>query len=68
MDTLHAEQDLITESQAGAILGVIDQLKAAGPSKFVSKPGYGSIVLQVERVLATHIGEDTAGRLSIARS
>ncbi|KAK2590584.1 hypothetical protein QQS21_011731 [Conoideocrella luteorostrata] len=72
VDSAHAvmlhEQGYISKEQAGAILQVLGDLKDAGPDNFRVTPGYGSIVLQVEKHLIHRVGEDTAGRLPIARS
>lgn len=72
VDIAHAimlsEQGLITKQAAALLVRELENLKSAGSEAFTTKPGYGSILLQVEAKLATKLGEDTAGRLSIARS
>lgn len=63
-----SQVNLISREQAGAILTELEKIKSNGSSGFSTEAGYGSIVLQIERILATRLGEDTAGRISIARS
>lgn len=72
VDRAHAvmlsESGLLTSRDASAIIGVLESIKATGAKQFVVEPGAGSIVLQIERKLAEHVGSDVAGRLVIARS
>jgi argininosuccinate lyase len=63
-----AEQGILTEAQAGALLSVLREIDELGPDRFPTDPRYGSILLQVERYLAERIGEDTAGRMHTGRS
>ncbi|KAJ6780018.1 hypothetical protein PWT90_05534 [Aphanocladium album] len=63
-----ARQGYMTPSQAGALLAELDDIRAAGPDAFAATPGYGSMVLQMEKVLTERVGDDVAGRLPIARS
>lgn len=63
-----AEEAIITEEQAGSILRELDDIRKTGSESFTTQPGLGSIVLQIEGVLAARLGENTAGRLPIARS
>lgn len=63
-----ARQGYMTPPQAGAILAELDDIRAAGPGAFAVTPGYGSMVLQMEKVLTERVGDDVAGRLPIARS
>lgn len=63
-----ARQGYMTPSQAGAILAELDDIRASGSDAFAVTPGYGSMVLQMEKVLAERVGDDIAGRLPIARS
>ncbi len=63
-----ARQGYMTPSQAGALLAEFDDMRAAGAGAFAVTPGYGSMVLQMEKVLAERVGDDVAGRLPIARS
>lgn len=63
-----ARQGYMTSTQAGALLAELDDIRAAGPQNFTPTPGYGSMVLQMEKVLAERLGDDIAGRLPIARS
>lgn len=62
------EQRIITKYQAGVLLQELDNIEQAGPEGFKTEPGFGSIVLQIEQDLTRRVGEDTAGRLPIARS
>ena len=72
VDTAHivmlAEQNLIETTQAAAILEQLDKLKLTDPASLPIKPGYGSMVLQIEKILAEQLGEDIAGNIPIARS
>lgn len=72
VDTAHiimlAEQNLIDKTQAGAILGELDELKLMDPSALPIEPGHGSMVLQIEKILAERLGADIAGNMPIARS
>lgn len=72
VDIAHAimlgDQGLITKQAAASLVEELNNLNRAGPDAFTTRPGYGSIVLQVEGKLAAKLGEDIAGRLSIARS
>ncbi|HEX6207543.1 MAG TPA: argininosuccinate lyase [Actinomycetota bacterium] len=63
-----AEQGILTEAQAGAILSALREIDELGPEGFPTDPRFGSILLQVERYLAERIGEDTAGRMHTGRS
>lgn len=63
-----AEQEIITKHQACALLRELKTIAQAGPAAFQVEPGFGSIVLQMEQELTERLGEDTAGRLPIARS
>ncbi|TQV94067.1 argininosuccinate lyase [Cordyceps javanica] len=63
-----ARQGYMTRAHAGALLAELDDIGAAGPAAFAVAPGYGSMVLQMERVLAERLGDDVAGRLPVARS
>ncbi|KAK4501039.1 hypothetical protein PRZ48_006845 [Zasmidium cellare] len=70
VDLAHAvmlqEQGLITRQQACDLVKALQGISKGG--QFVTKDGYGSMVLQIEGHVAKQIGEDTAGRLAIARS
>lgn len=63
-----AEQRLIDHTQAQALLRELRNLSKQYPENLAIKPGYGSMVLQIERMLASRFGEDTAGNVPIARS
>jgi argininosuccinate lyase len=63
-----AEQKIIDTKQACALLTELRNIDKAGPEAFRTEPGFGSIVLQIEQELTKRLGEDTAGRLPIARS
>ncbi|KAL2821299.1 L-Aspartase-like protein [Aspergillus cavernicola] len=63
-----ATQELITEDQAGSIIQALEDLDKDGQDQFTTKPGYGTINLQIEEYLSQRLGQDTAGRLPIGRS
>jgi argininosuccinate lyase len=63
-----AERGILTDAQAGAILGALREIDELGPERFPTDPRYGSILLQVERFLTERIGDDTAGRMHTGRS
>jgi argininosuccinate lyase len=62
------EQSLLDRAYASAIVEGLNAISQAGPAGMSTEPGLGSIVLQIEKTLADLVGEDTAGRLSTARS
>ena len=63
-----AEEKVITEAQAGALLRELKAIQEAGPEDFRTEYGYGSLVLQIENTLTIRLGDSIAGRLPIARS
>jgi argininosuccinate lyase len=63
-----AEQGIITEAQAGAILKILREIDSLGVEQFPVDPRYDTFLLQVERYMIDRIGEDTAGRMHTGRS
>lgn len=63
-----ARQGYMTPAQAGALLAELDDIRGAGAGGFTVTPGFGSMVLQMEKVLTERVGDEIAGRLPIARS
>lgn len=62
------ERGLLTQRHACELVKALQTIHDGKAGPFVPKDGYGSMVLQIEGHLAAQIGEDTAGRLVIARS
>ena len=60
-----ARQGYMTAEQASALLVELQDIQDAGSENFLAKPGYGSMVLQLEMVLSQRLGDDIAGRVPI---
>ena len=63
-----AEQGILSDGQAGAILKVLREIEAMGIDQFPVDPRHDTFLLQVERYMIDKIGEDTAGRMHTGRS
>ncbi len=63
-----ARQSIIKTSSAGALLRALVDLQDRGVDALPIDPARGSLLLQVERYLASHLGENVAGQLHTGRS
>lgn len=63
-----AEQEILTDKQAAAILELLQEILDMGWDEFPIDPKYDTFLLQVERYMIERIGENIAGRMHTGRS
>lgn len=63
-----AEQGVLTNEQAAAILTLLREIDQMGVDNFPIDPRYDTFLLQVEKYMIDRIGEDVAGRMHTGRS
>jgi len=62
------ERNILSKTQGGRILAMLDEVEALGPERFPMDPKFDSFLLQGERYMIERIGEDIAGRMHTGRS